>query len=171
MIENIWTDERVARLRVLMDEAELSCSLVAQELGGGLTRNAVIGKCHRLGIPITANAPRGGDARVKKKAKRLAAAKAAAVTVTKNLPPPPPSVVAAISVLLPEEPRPDGTVTIMGLTNETCRWPLLEHPPQLYCGKREADVSGGIPYCEEHSMQATALSAPRKVAFFNKGAT
>jgi GcrA cell cycle regulator len=43
-----WTDERVARLTKLWSEG-LSASQVAAELGG-VTRNAVIGKIHRLGL-------------------------------------------------------------------------------------------------------------------------
>ena len=44
-----WTDERVELLRKLWNEG-LSASQVAAELGTGVTRNAVIGKIHRLGL-------------------------------------------------------------------------------------------------------------------------
>lgn len=44
-----WTEDRVAALSNLIAEG-LSASQIARELGGGLTRNAVIGKAHRLGI-------------------------------------------------------------------------------------------------------------------------
>jgi GcrA cell cycle regulator len=43
-----WTDDRVEKLRNLHRDG-LSCSLIASRLGG-VTRNAVIGKIHRLGI-------------------------------------------------------------------------------------------------------------------------
>ena len=43
-----WTDERVERLKTLWSEG-LSASQIAAELGG-ITRNAVIGKVHRLGL-------------------------------------------------------------------------------------------------------------------------
>ena len=43
-----WTDERVARLAKLWAEG-LSASQIAADLGG-VTRNAVIGKVHRLGL-------------------------------------------------------------------------------------------------------------------------
>ena len=42
-----WTDERVALLKKLWMEG-LSASQIAAELGEGVTRNAVIGKVHRL---------------------------------------------------------------------------------------------------------------------------
>ena len=44
-----WTDERVETLRTMWSEGK-SASQIAKELGG-ITRNAVIGKVHRLGCP------------------------------------------------------------------------------------------------------------------------
>ena len=44
-----WTDERVEKLKRLWAEG-LSASQIAGELGNGITRNAVIGKVHRLGL-------------------------------------------------------------------------------------------------------------------------
>lgn len=45
---NSWTDERVERLKYLWSQG-MSASEIAQELGD-VTRNAVIGKAHRLGL-------------------------------------------------------------------------------------------------------------------------
>lgn len=45
----VWTEERIGYLRRSF-EAGLSCSMMAAELGSGITRNAVIGKLHRLGL-------------------------------------------------------------------------------------------------------------------------
>lgn len=42
-----WTDERIALLKKLWGEGK-SAAEIAKALGGGLTRNAVIGKAHRL---------------------------------------------------------------------------------------------------------------------------
>ncbi|HEY8580387.1 MAG TPA: GcrA family cell cycle regulator, partial [Beijerinckiaceae bacterium] len=44
-----WTDERVELLRKLWMDG-LSASQIASELSNGITRNAVIGKVHRLGL-------------------------------------------------------------------------------------------------------------------------
>src|ERR1700712_446905 len=44
-----WTDERIELLRKLWLDG-LSASRIAAELAGGVTRNAVIGKVHRLGL-------------------------------------------------------------------------------------------------------------------------
>ena len=51
-----WTDERVERLKKLWSEG-LSASQIAAQLGG-VSRNAVIGKVHRLSLPGRADAAR-----------------------------------------------------------------------------------------------------------------
>ena len=52
-----WTDERVELLKKMWSEGQ-SASQIAKELGG-VTRNAVIGKVHRLGL---SNRASGGGA-------------------------------------------------------------------------------------------------------------
>ncbi len=49
-----WTDERVETLKRMWNEGQ-SASQIAKELGG-VTRNAVIGKVHRLGLSNRAGA-------------------------------------------------------------------------------------------------------------------
>lgn len=44
-----WTDERIGCLKQMW-RSGLSCSKIARSLGDGLTRSAVVGKIHRLGI-------------------------------------------------------------------------------------------------------------------------
>jgi GcrA cell cycle regulator len=44
-----WTDERVARLKARWSQG-VSARQIARELGGGLSRSAVLGKIHRLEI-------------------------------------------------------------------------------------------------------------------------
>ena len=55
-----WTDERIATLKKMW-EGGATASQIADELGG-VSRNAVIGKAHRLGLksrpsPVKANEP------------------------------------------------------------------------------------------------------------------
>ena len=51
-----WTDERVETLRKLWLDGK-SASQIAAELSNGITRNAVIGKVHRLGLSGRVKAP------------------------------------------------------------------------------------------------------------------
>src|SRR5258705_8478783 len=59
-----WTDGRVELLKKLWAEG-LSASQIAGELGG-ITRNAVIGKVHRLGLSGRAKSPSSSGPRVRK---------------------------------------------------------------------------------------------------------
>jgi len=77
-----WTDERVEKLKAMWAEGQ-SASQIAKTLGG-VTRNAVIGKVHRLGLSNRATAAKpaaGGGAAEAKPAK--AAAKPAAAPAAK----------------------------------------------------------------------------------------
>ena len=61
-----WTDERVETLKRMWNEGQ-SASQIAKELGG-VTRNAVIGKVHRLGLSHRvggAGSPRTSDRRTR----------------------------------------------------------------------------------------------------------
>ena len=96
-----WTDERVEKLKKMWGEGQ-SASQIAKELGG-VTRNAVIGKVHRLGL---SNRTGGGgtkaDAKPKPAPKVDAKPKPAAA---KPKPTPEPAVEAAPAVE-PVAPRP-----------------------------------------------------------------
>ncbi|MGR3435012.1 MAG: GcrA family cell cycle regulator [Shimia sp.] len=68
-----WTDERVEILKRMWGEGQ-SASVIAKELGG-VTRNAVIGKVHRLGLSNRAGAAPAGKAAEKPVEKARAEAK------------------------------------------------------------------------------------------------
>ena len=70
-----WTDERVEILKKMWGEGQ-SASVIAKELGG-VTRNAVIGKVHRLGLSNRATSGGSAKAEAKPKAKAEPKAKAA----------------------------------------------------------------------------------------------
>ncbi len=65
---------------------------------------------------------------------------------------PQPDCEATAAVDLPPD-QSDCAVTILGLTDSTCRWPI-ERPaePMLYCGA--APIQDGKPYCQRHDRLA-----------------
>ena len=75
-----WTDERVELLKKLWGEGQ-SASQIAKELGG-VTRNAVIGKVHRLGLSNRASSSSKTETsqKVDKKPEKVAPKKSEAVT-------------------------------------------------------------------------------------------
>lgn len=150
-----WTEERVEVLKKLWAEGH-SASQIAKELGG-VTRNAVIGKVHRLGL-----SGRATPSRPVKRPPRLARPKPrlrpdGSIVATKISRP-----VAEVGlkladkevlVALPPKPLADGeAATILTLRDSMCKWPIGDpaDPRFAFCGRK---ASGG-PYCSEHAKVA-----------------
>ena len=140
-----WTDDRVEMLKKLWADG-LSASQIAQKLGG-VTRNAVIGKVHRLGLSgrATPSRPVRLPVRAASRPKRTAA-KTTSTPAAKEAAPPP----------APIEPKrlPNGDyVSVLTLSNQTCKWPVgdPDDPDFRFCGRR---AENGSPYCEGHKQQA-----------------
>ncbi|HMN36868.1 MAG TPA: GcrA family cell cycle regulator [Hyphomicrobium sp.] len=158
-----WTDERVELLKKLWGEG-LSASQIAGRLGS-VTRNAVIGKVHRLGLSGRATTSRMKTVRPRS---RMANAKRAAAKprfaqignpAVRALYPTDaePALPAVEELVIPVAERK----TIQTLTECSCRWPIGD--PQMpdfhFCGK--AKVSG-LPYCEFHARRAFQPALPRR---------
>lgn len=97
-----WTDERIETLRKMWDSG-LTATQIAEELGG-VSRNAVIGKAHRLGLasrpsPVKANTPES------KAAPAPAPAAAAPAPAPKAEPTPAPTPAPAPRAAAPAAPR------------------------------------------------------------------
>jgi GcrA cell cycle regulator len=65
-----WTDERIDQLKTLWEKG-LTASQIAEQLGG-VSRNAVIGKAHRLGLKSRPSPVKSGDASKKAAPKKAA---------------------------------------------------------------------------------------------------
>src|SRR5688500_5283048 len=78
-----WTDERIERLKKMWSEGA-TASQIADELGG-VSRNAVIGKAHRLGLDARPSPVKPGE----EKEKKAAAAPAPKPAPRKEAPPAP----------------------------------------------------------------------------------
>ena len=138
-LTSTWTDERVQTLKRLWRDG-LSASQIARTLGGGVTRNAVIGKVHRLGLSGRAPPAQPGARRVRApKPERTLARRRAAPA-----PRPWPVVV---------EPLPlAGTADMVSVGAHDCRWPIGDPkaPGFSLCGRRA--VRGA--YCAPHGALA-----------------
>ncbi|WP_394179318.1 GcrA family cell cycle regulator [Yoonia maritima] len=96
-----WTDERVETLKKMWGEGQ-SASQIAKELGG-VTRNAVIGKVHRLGLSNRAGSGGASAAKAAPKEKPAAAAKPAAPKpAPKAKPTPAPAAAASVPAVKEE---------------------------------------------------------------------
>jgi len=146
MFVETWTEDRVERLKQLW-AGGLSCSQIGRELGG-ITRNAVIGKVARLGLPgrtqITQNRRyRGGPISYAEKLRRAAEraehkAQIKAEQEARRL---------AEQIFQPKEiPQPDFlALTIDELKRRQCRYPRGEGIATRFCGQ---PAIAGSAYCE-----------------------
>jgi GcrA cell cycle regulator len=99
-----WTDERIEKL-TKMWEGGSTASQIAEELGG-VSRNAVIGKAHRLGLkarpsPVKANEKAESPAPAPKAPKPAAEPRAAAPAAPRTAAPQPPRPVSAPAAAAP----------------------------------------------------------------------
>lgn len=162
-----WTDERVALLRRLWEDGQ-SASKIAAQLGG-VTRNAVIGKVHRLGL--AGRVKSGEDAPVVvmkpnevEKPAVAASAPEPAVVVSHRPAPEFPQTATPAPVASAPEPAAIAVsqrVTIMDLRESMCRWPLGDPttPEFRFCGARSIT---GLPYCTHHAEIAYQPATERK---------
>lgn len=166
-----WSDDRVELLKKLWNDG-LSASQIAGELGG-VTRNAVIGKVHRLGLSGRAKTnsasaaarprkpaprPNGGGGFAAHPAPRGAQA---ALAVQPRLPPEaapePRRELIDPEVVVPFSQR----VTIMELRETMCRWPMGDptQPEFRFCGMKS---DTGQPYCSYHCRIAYQPASDRR---------
>lgn len=139
-----WTDERVEALKKLWADG-MSCTQIGRQLGG-VSRNAVIGKVHRMGLPgrETPTAP------TRAKAFRIApprpALKVVGRTVVEEAEPRAPREIIRV---LDEAP---GSATLLTLESRMCKWPIGDPASDTFtfCGRRKDDGS----YCAEHARIA-----------------
>jgi GcrA cell cycle regulator len=166
-----WNDERVELLKKLWNDG-LSASQIAAELGA-VTRNAVIGKVHRLGLSGRAKTATPAQQRPRKPAPVAAPRQAAARSIV--APQVRGNVALAVQPMLEAyiEPLPEiredvvvpmsRRVKIMELREAMCKWPMGDpmHADFVYCG---ADCSFGTPYCTHHSAIAYQPAMERRRA-------
>ncbi|MBB4631657.1 GcrA family cell cycle regulator [Sphingosinicella soli] len=174
-----WTDERIETLRTLWEKG-LTASQIAEKLGN-VSRNAVIGKAHRLGLkarPSPVKADSDGTPRdtAKKAAAPPAAPKPkpeAAAQAATPAPRPAPETKAPAPAApkpmqtrptipaAPAKPRAPGEkVTLLDLSDKICKWPI-GHPGEpdfQFCGR---PVNPSFPYCLAHCAEAYQAQLPR----------
>lgn len=160
-----WTEDRVATLSKLWADG-LSASQIAKQLGG-VTRNAVIGKVHRLGLSGRAKPSRPKPAKTTATARPKAAPKPAKVTAkaaaVESKPKAKPAQLPATIEQPPLEAKPlkDGTyATILTITDHMCKFPIGDPKADefRFCGRK---TDPDEPYCTPHSMVAYQPSRRR----------
>lgn len=127
-----WNTDRVTRLKTLWASGR-SAAWISIELGGGLSRNAVLAKVWRLGLSRKPREPRPG------RQSRAPAPRMAAPTPQHSL-------------------QAHGAASILSVRRLECRWPCGDPKAADFslCG---AGVSRGA-YCKAHAAVAYRSSRP-----------
>src|SRR6201997_52736 len=156
-----WTDERVELLKKLWSDG-LSASQIAAELGG-ITRNAVIGKVHRLGLSGRAKSTSSASPRPRKARSPSHMLRIGRASIRGNT-----ALAHAYEFEVEAEPELIDNIipigqrrTILELSEQTCRWPVGD-PGSVdffFCG---GNTVAGLPYCAYHSRVAYQPPSERR---------
>lgn len=160
-----WTEQRDDRLRELWIAGWAARDIAADI--GGVSRNAVIGRSHRLNLtsrrkvavrPKPNKSKSDGSATGLVQLQRLNALRQVRQVITGS---------AHINALPPAQPLPPPPIidndirhsqrcTVLTLTNSTCRWPVghVGDAGFFFCGHPSADLSGNKLYCRPHMRVA-----------------
>ena len=149
-----WDENKVNLLKEYWKKG-LTASQIAAKIGG-TTRNAVIGKAHRLNLQARASSKKttskikteNNDTEVKKHKFGSRISKFKALLLDPSFP--------------PEQPT-----KLIDLTDENCRWPLGEkmEPATFFCGRKivESKNSGKkLPYCALHLLYGYVSKADKE---------
>ena len=152
-----WTDDRVELLKKLWADG-LSASQIAGELGG-ITRNAVIGKVHRLGLSGRAKSPSSATPRPRKARSGGHMLRVSRPSIRGN---------TALAYDYEMEPEPElmeipveQRKTLLQLNERTCHWPIGD-PGSVdfyFCG---GETVNELPYCAYHSRVAYQPAGDRR---------
>lgn len=151
-----WTDERVNQLTQMWGEGKTAAEIA--KLLGGVSRNAVIGKAHRLKLsgrvsPIQQNNTRPEITQ-----------RPPANEVRQSRPVAKERIVAApvLDAIFREETIEIKGIKLTELRESTCRWPVGD-PKEAdfkFCG---CHASEGMTYCNHHSRLAYQVSTRGKL--------
>lgn len=163
-----WTQEIEKRFTDLcvndagLSFTQIACKLCDEFPGHTFSRNAVIGKAHRLGISKSidartkaANLANRQKSASPRRAVRKQQEQRPRYHPSAQVPKPKPAAARATAIDVPSrkgcfDPLPDGEgVTFDDLKLKHCRWPHGDGESLRYCGKQvEAD---GASYCPGHA--------------------
>ena len=136
-----WTEEREQRLRKLWEKG-YTASQIAEMLGGGTTRNAVIGKAHRLKLAARATSK---QPRSPKKQDAVSGLNKQEGYISRKS--------RFKSLLLDKNFETENPKKLEELSDKNCRWPI-GHPDEenfYFCGRNPVE---SFSYCKLHVLYA-----------------
>jgi GcrA cell cycle regulator len=145
----MWTHEQESTLRELWARG-LSAGMIRKEPDfTHLTRNAILGKVHRMQLPIRSTKI---EDRAPVRNSYRARPKSVKITIWQALE----KVYALSDTETGAEVPLAQRKSLIELTDKSCRWPI-GHPGTdnfYFCGAETASLSRGQPYCRGHLKAA-----------------
>jgi GcrA cell cycle regulator len=135
-----WTEEKVKKLKEFWTKGHTASEIAG--LLGETTRNAVIGKAHRLDLEERAPSKAASNLMKRDVTKTQLKLKGSASRKSKFN-----------SILLDKNFEPENPTNLENLTDQTCKWPS-GHPDEedfYFCGRKPVDA---FPYCKLHVLYA-----------------
>ena len=133
-----WTSEKVEKLKELWSKGHTASQIA--ELLGDTTRNAVIGKAHRLNLEARAPSKQSNATRTRENKQ-----------VIKRSPAPMSRKAKFQSILLDKNFEAENPKSLEELTEDTCKWPI-GHPNEknfYFCGRTSLK---DFSYCKLHLL-------------------
>lgn len=148
----VWTDEQVAKLTELVSSRQnLTADMIATQIGG-VSRNAVIGKIHRLGLAWDRkNQFESKEGAAKNRVINAALRRAPSFKPKIKRIPTFPAYAVADPII--EDIAPDKRIKFADLTPTSCRWPVGT-PGDSEFGFCPHEHVEGLPYCAGHAKVA-----------------
>jgi hypothetical protein len=141
-----WTDDQIGLLKTLKADGYSAGVIITFDEFRGKTRNAILGKLHRLGLlQVKGPRPQKHTRNYQKEQQWVERRLAAPRISLKNLKQP--RVIIDIDCNAPQSRE----LSLMELTPETCKWPSA-HRPYTFCGNQRYDLSRA--YCQYHEMRS-----------------
>jgi GcrA cell cycle regulator len=148
-----WTVERVELLKQLWADGR-SCSQIANEIGG-ITRNAVIGKVHRMGLAgrITVKARANKDRSLTQRLKRPYRTRVEKMKIQR--------ATVFVAPIAPPAPPDFLGIELLDLNPFHCRFPSAE-APFTFCGQPRMAGQSYCPHCYHLTHNAPSDNTPVK---------
>jgi len=133
-----WTPEKEQKLKELWKKGHSGSEIA--KIFGDVTRNAVIGKAHRLNLAARTVSRRSSP---KSSTEKEASTEVKTQKLTRKT--------RFKALLLDKNFEPENPTKLEDLTDEHCRWPLGEkmEPANLFCGRKSIEK---LPYCQLHLL-------------------